>query len=230
MALRQRLAVGAVQQRQVRVQRRLGPERLQHQQLARGVGEVVLAAHDVRDPHVGVVDGDREVVERRAIGAGDHEVVEQPVLEGGLAADHVPHDGLALVGHAQPHGRALASLRHRRAAIAGPARRLLGRASPPRRPPCPSRRRRSRAAARAARRSAPSARSGGSGPSSQSRPSHSQRRPGSARRLVGRALAVGVLEAQHERVARATCAPAASCRVPSARRRCGGTPSGWART
>ena len=41
------------------------------------VGEVVLAADDVGDRHLGVVDHDREVVERRAVGADDDEVAAQ---------------------------------------------------------------------------------------------------------------------------------------------------------
>ena len=45
------------------------------------VREVVVAADHVGDPHLGVVDGDGEVVERRAVAAGDHEVVGEPVLE-----------------------------------------------------------------------------------------------------------------------------------------------------
>jgi hypothetical protein len=37
---------------------------------------VVVAADDVRDAHVEVIDDDAEVVGRRAIGAGDDQVVE----------------------------------------------------------------------------------------------------------------------------------------------------------
>ena len=65
---------------------------------------MVLAADDVRDLGVEVVDGDREVVEDAAVGPGDDGVVHVHVLEGGVAADEVVHDGLALVGHAQAHG------------------------------------------------------------------------------------------------------------------------------
>ena len=97
MALRQLLAVRAVEQRQVRVGRRLGAERLQDQDLARRVREVVLAADDVRDAHVAVVHRDREVVERAAVRAGDHEVVDRRQRERDVAADHVLHDDLALV-------------------------------------------------------------------------------------------------------------------------------------
>ena len=104
MALGELLAVGPVEQRDVRVERRLLPHRLQDQHLLRGVGVVVGAAHDVGDAHVEVVHHDGEVVERRAVGAGDHEVVLERVLERRLAADDVLDDRGALVGHPQAHG------------------------------------------------------------------------------------------------------------------------------
>ena len=89
VALGELLAVGTVEQRQVRVDRRIRAEGAQDQDLAGRVREVVRSAHDVRDPHVAVVYGDREVVEGAAVRAGDHEVVDRGVLEGHLAADHV---------------------------------------------------------------------------------------------------------------------------------------------
>ena len=64
---------------------------------------MVLAAHDVCDGGVEVVDRDGEVVQHRSVGARDHGLVEVHVLEAGVAADHVVHDGRALVGHAQAH-------------------------------------------------------------------------------------------------------------------------------
>ena len=78
--------------------------RLLDEHLLGRVRVVVGAAHDVGDVGVGVVDHDGEVVDRRSVGARDHEVVEQRVLERALAADHVVDDGGAFVGHAQPHG------------------------------------------------------------------------------------------------------------------------------
>ncbi len=103
--------VGPVQQGQVGVdgQRRVradahGFGRLQHQHLLGRVRDVVLAAHDVRDASVEIVDRDREVVENRSIGTRDHGVVEMGVLEAGLAADRVLDDRRALDGHAQAHG------------------------------------------------------------------------------------------------------------------------------
>ena len=65
---------------------------------------MVLAADDVRDVRVEVVDGDREVVQDAAVGARDDRVVEVHVGEGRVAADDVVDDGRAVVGHVQPHG------------------------------------------------------------------------------------------------------------------------------
>src|SRR5207244_432103 len=62
VALGELLAVGTVEQRQVRVDRRVRAEGAQDQDLAGRVRKVVRSAHDVRDPHVAVVYGDREVV------------------------------------------------------------------------------------------------------------------------------------------------------------------------
>ena len=106
VALGELLAVGAVEQRQVRVARRHDPERLHHQQLLRGVGEVVVAADHVGDPHVGVVHRDREVVEDRAVAPGDHEVVRGVVREADLAADLVGDHGVAGVRDPKPDGGA----------------------------------------------------------------------------------------------------------------------------
>jgi len=92
-----------VQQRQVRVCGRRRAQGFEHEQLLGGVGEVVLPAHDLRDPRVEIVDRDREVVEHRAVGARDHGIVEMDVLERRVAPDQVVHHRRAFVGHVQPH-------------------------------------------------------------------------------------------------------------------------------
>jgi len=119
VALGELLAVGPVQQRQVGVARHVGAQRAQDEHLLGRVGEVVVAAHDVGDPHLRVVDRDGEVVERRAVAARDHEVVLGGVRERHRPADHVLHHGLAVVGDAQADGGAL--LVARRAAVAAVA-------------------------------------------------------------------------------------------------------------
>ena len=60
----------------MRIDRRRPAERLEDLRLPRRVGEVVVAADDMGDAHVMVVDHDGEIVGRRAVAAQDHEVVE----------------------------------------------------------------------------------------------------------------------------------------------------------
>jgi hypothetical protein len=110
VALGELLAVGAVEEREVRVDGRRGAQRLQDHYLARGVREVVGPADHVRDAHVDVVHRDREVVERAAVRPGDDEVVDRGVVELDLAADHVGHRRLPALRHAQPH-RAVVEVR-----------------------------------------------------------------------------------------------------------------------
>ena len=107
MALGELLAIGAVQERQVRIAGRHLAQRLEDKQLARRVGEVVVTADHVGDAHLGVVDGDREVVEDRAVRTSDHRVVLKRVLEPDLTADRVRNDGLPLVGDPQSDRSAL---------------------------------------------------------------------------------------------------------------------------
>ena len=51
-----------------------GPE---ERHVLRGVRKVVVAANDVRDPHIDVVDADGEVVERMPAGTDEDEVVRR---------------------------------------------------------------------------------------------------------------------------------------------------------
>jgi hypothetical protein len=81
----------------VGVERHLGAERLQDVDLARRVVDVVVAADDVGDAHVPVVDHDAEVVGRRAVGAGDDQVVQLGVGDLDAALDQVvPGDDAVL--------------------------------------------------------------------------------------------------------------------------------------
>ena len=51
-------------------------ERAVDLRLAEGVVQVVVAADHVRDAHVVIVDDDREIVGRRAVGAQQDQIVE----------------------------------------------------------------------------------------------------------------------------------------------------------
>ena len=130
VALRELLAVRAVDVRHVRVDRQVGAERAQDVDLRRRVRDVVVAADHVRDPVEHVVDRRGEVVDRAAVGADDDRVGEVLVRELDPAAHRVVPRDRALVGHAEAD-RALVHRTPcppRRAARRGGARRRSGRA------------------------------------------------------------------------------------------------------
>src|SRR5262249_18656139 len=80
-------------------------ERLVDLRLPRGVGEMIIAADDVGHIHVVVVDDDREHVGRGLVGAEQYEVVEVLVLPDHAALDRILDDGLAFGRRFQPdHG------------------------------------------------------------------------------------------------------------------------------
>ena len=124
-------------QRDVRHHRHVPAQRLVDLGLARGVGEMVVAADDVGDAHVVVVDHDREHVGRRAVRAQQHEVVEVLVLPDDAALHLILDRGLAgerrleritgLTRTARRPDRGRASGRRR--AWGGPSRRAFSRIS-----------------------------------------------------------------------------------------------------
>ena len=132
VALGELRPVGAVDQRDVRPDRRVPAERLIDLGLAGGVGQVVVAADDVGHAHVVVVDDDGEHVGRVAVGSQEHEVVEVLVGEGHLALHLVVDDRLALPGGAQPNDRGYAGGRLGGVAVAPAAVVAHGLALPPR--------------------------------------------------------------------------------------------------
>ena len=132
VALGQLGAVGAVDQRDVRHHRHRPAERVVEDLLAPGVGEVIVAADDVGDAHVVVVDDDGEHVGRRAVGAQDDEIVEVLVGEGDAALHAILDHGLAVARRldadrrrrrrpARPSGRGRASGRRSAASAPRPA-------------------------------------------------------------------------------------------------------------
>ena len=111
MALGELLAVRAEDHRDVREDRHGHVERLVDHDLARGVGQVVVAADDVRDAHEGVVDDRREVVGGGSVGAEDDEVVELLGIEDDLAVHRVVnHDVAAVERHLDADGVGLAGV------------------------------------------------------------------------------------------------------------------------
>ena len=107
VALRELLAVGAEDHRQVRERGHGQPQRLVDEDLARGVRQVVVAADDVRDAHVRVVAHHGEVVGGASVGAHDDHVVHHFGGEAHVAVHGVVElDRAAVLGHAQaPHVR-----------------------------------------------------------------------------------------------------------------------------
>jgi hypothetical protein len=80
------------------------------QDLARRVREVVVAADDVADLHLRVVEGGCEVVGRGVGGLHEDEVLEVRVLERDGAPDHVLHHRLPLARRLEAHRVGLARL------------------------------------------------------------------------------------------------------------------------
>ena len=75
------------------------------QGLAERVGEVVVAAHDMRNFHVAVVDHHGQHVGRRAVGAQQDHVVELVVAHRHPALNRVVDDGFAVQRRFQAHDR-----------------------------------------------------------------------------------------------------------------------------
>ena len=68
-------------------------QRLEQLHLHAAVGDVILAADDVRDAELGVVDDAGEGVEERAVGADDDRVGQRADIDRLVAADEiVPRD------------------------------------------------------------------------------------------------------------------------------------------
>ena len=71
------LALRADQQRLVGEGRRRRAQRREHLELKPGIGDMVLAAHDMGHAHVDIVDHARQHVEPAAVLAADHRIAEQ---------------------------------------------------------------------------------------------------------------------------------------------------------
>ena len=84
------------------------PERLEEEDVLGGIGEMILAADDMRDRHGGVVHGHREVVERRPVRAHDDQVAaEDARVDLHAPANHVIEDNPAIRWDAEAnHGLA----------------------------------------------------------------------------------------------------------------------------
>lgn len=105
MTLGQLSAVLAVDERDVRENRRLPTHSLVKLNLAETVGEVIVAANDMGDAHVMIVHHYRKHIGRRAVGAQQDHVVQLTVRDSHLALDLILNKGLAFLRHLQAHDR-----------------------------------------------------------------------------------------------------------------------------
>ena len=130
--LRQRRVIGPHHHGQMRELGRCEPERLVEQNLPRRVRDVILAADHMRDLHQRIVHDHGEVVRRRAVGANDHRIADHLGLKTDLAADGVGEDDLASLGHAKADRRPLARRNARAGLLAwyGAARAGIERRPP----------------------------------------------------------------------------------------------------
>jgi hypothetical protein len=103
VALGQALAVGAEDHRHVGESRHVSAHRAVDVDLARRVVHMVVAADAVRDGHVEVVHHHAEIVGRHAVGAQQHEIVQFAVGDLDAALDQVVpgHDAVVRVAKAQ---------------------------------------------------------------------------------------------------------------------------------
>ena len=175
LALRDLRAVGVAQQRQVAEDRLLPAEAPVELHVLRQRRQPLLRPDDVGDAHEVVVHHVREVVGGEAVALQQDLVVHLRVVEAHLAAQEVPHDGLAPARHREADdvrlARRPAALGLVPRAARGSGRRSRSSPSSPSAPPaarrgargCRSRRRRRRGARGPprARGRSPSARSGG---------------------------------------------------------------------
>ena len=105
MALGELLPVRPVDHWYMPVARHLGAQRRQDVDLPGRVVDMVVAADHMRDAHVPIVDADAEVVGRRAVGAGDDEVIELGIANRDRPLDQIVPGDRAIVRVAKAHHR-----------------------------------------------------------------------------------------------------------------------------
>ena len=97
VALGEARAVGPQNHGHVGIDGRLLAHGAQDVDLARRVVDVVVAADDVADRHVHVVDHHGEVICRRTVRTGDDEVVEFVVGDADTAPDQIIENDVAVI-------------------------------------------------------------------------------------------------------------------------------------
>ncbi len=91
VALAELGAIGAMDQRNMREDRHLPIERHVNQALAGGIIEMVVAADDVGNTHVMIIDHDGQIIGRRAVRTQQDQVVHVLRIEGNITLHRVRH-------------------------------------------------------------------------------------------------------------------------------------------
>ena len=127
MALAQPRLVGTQDERHMSELWQRTAQSLVEMNLPRRVGQVVVAADDMADRHVDVVDDDAEIIRRRAVGAGDDEIVELAVFEDDIALDQIFDHRRALARRAEADDIGLVGRQRGNHAFRRPASAVIGR-------------------------------------------------------------------------------------------------------
>ncbi len=106
MALGQALTVGAQDHRDMGIGWRGYTDRPQQIDLPGSIIDVIVAANDMGDAHVRIVDHHREVIGGRSVGTGDDEIVELGVVESDGPAHQILEHHLPVRRVAEAHHRA----------------------------------------------------------------------------------------------------------------------------
>ena len=90
-------------ERDVPIGRRRGAKGLEQLMLTKRIGQMIVAANNVRDRHVDVVHHHGQHVGRRAVGAQQDHVVELRVGDAHIALHEIRQHGLPLLGGLEPN-------------------------------------------------------------------------------------------------------------------------------
>ena len=71
------------------------------------VGQMIVAADDMGDTHVDVVDHHAKIIRRRAVGTGDDQVIKLAIVENDVAFDQIFDDGGAVARRTKTNGKRL---------------------------------------------------------------------------------------------------------------------------
>jgi hypothetical protein len=118
MALGEFCSVCAMDQRDVRVDRLFPSHGADQHQLAERVVEMVIAANNVGDAHVMIIDHDRQHVGGRPVRAQQHKIVQLGIVHGDITLHQIGDCHAAFFGSLEPHDIGRSGGRFGRIAVA----------------------------------------------------------------------------------------------------------------